>query len=676
MAGWRPAVTERTRGDFPHNDPSFPARSMTPLPFLRCLPLVLAVAGLQAAPRLVPPRAGLQPDELGIVVREGDAVSEAIAEHYRQARGIPVENVVRLPLPAHGDTVDAAAFETLRQRLDTQLPARVQATLLTWVHPSRVVGGCAMSITSAFAFGYDDRRCSLGDRSGGVPSPYYDSDTTRPWDDLRLRPSMMLGAATLDEARAIVARGRAADGTAPAGDGYLVRTTDSVRSLRWPDFRQAASAPGTTHLELFDHHGGPSSANALTGRKGVMFYFTGLPRTPGLDTNSYRPGAVGDSLTSSGGVLVNSDQTTVLEWLKAGLTASYGTVEEPFAHEEKFPRVSVLLDHYQRGATLIEAYWKSVLRPGQGLFVGEPLARPYADAPRWRRTGDVAELTTRALRAGRRYPVFGRASDDAAWAPVGMLSGAGPLAPPYRVSVPARTTSLRVADTPCPATARFAAAVRGDPTPLPAARARRLVYQVEVARAPVPDGCGPETPGPIDLVLVGPQADGVVARGSEGVVPRPGVPALARVEVTLPAGLARATALQLAWRGAERGEGGLLGAWRVAVADGAGKPLRIVEPGPGWSLAGARRADGLRLPVAADVDPGAGIVRVRFTLKGALGPLGPGGEVVATGPAFAAELQAPWLPAGSYRLVAQGEDAAGAVVATAGWVVQVPLGAP
>lgn len=26
---------------------------------------------------------------------------------------------------------------------------------------------------------------------------------------------------------------------------------------------------------------------------------------------------------------------------------------------------------------LIEAYWKSVAMPGQGIFIGEPLANPY-----------------------------------------------------------------------------------------------------------------------------------------------------------------------------------------------------------------------------------------------------------------------------------------------------------
>ncbi|MCP2937667.1 hypothetical protein NK983_33720, partial [Salmonella enterica subsp. enterica serovar Typhimurium] len=29
------------------------------------------------------------------------------------------------------------------------------------------------------------------------------------------------------------------------------------------------------------------------------------------------------------------------------------------------------------GETLIEAYWKSVAWPGEGVFVGEPLARPF-----------------------------------------------------------------------------------------------------------------------------------------------------------------------------------------------------------------------------------------------------------------------------------------------------------
>ena len=42
------------------------------------------------------------------------------------------------------------------------------------------------------------------------------------------------------------------------------------------------------------------------------------------------------------------------------------------------PNPAVLLRHYVQGDSAIEAYWKSVAWPAQGLFIGEPLAAPYA----------------------------------------------------------------------------------------------------------------------------------------------------------------------------------------------------------------------------------------------------------------------------------------------------------
>ena len=70
-----------------------------------------------------------------------------------------------------------------------------------------------------------------------------------------------------------------------------------------------------------------------------------------------------------------------IEWLRQGATASYGSVSEPCNHLGKFPSPAVFLDHYLRGDSLLEAYWKSVAMPGQGLFIGEPLARPYPSHP-------------------------------------------------------------------------------------------------------------------------------------------------------------------------------------------------------------------------------------------------------------------------------------------------------
>ncbi|WNO04102.1 TIGR03790 family protein [Rhodoferax mekongensis] len=90
------------------------------------------------------------------------------------------------------------------------------------------------------------------------------------------------------------------------------------------------------------------------------------------------PGALADHLTSFGGQLSNtSGQMTALEWLEAGATASYGTVSEPCNHWQKFPHPQVLLLNYLQGATALEAYWRSVAWPAQGVLVGEPLAAPF-----------------------------------------------------------------------------------------------------------------------------------------------------------------------------------------------------------------------------------------------------------------------------------------------------------
>jgi uncharacterized protein (TIGR03790 family) len=68
---------------------------------------------------------------------------------------------------------------------------------------------------------------------------------------------------------------------------------------------------------------------------------------------------------------------SVLRWIEAGATGSYGTVVEPCNFTAKFPNVGLLMRRYLAGETLIEAYWKSVAMPGQGVFIGEPLAAPY-----------------------------------------------------------------------------------------------------------------------------------------------------------------------------------------------------------------------------------------------------------------------------------------------------------
>ena len=248
------------------------------------------------------------------------------------------------------------------------MPVTVQALAITWTYPYRV--GC-MSLTTAFALGYGTRHCAEGCRPI-APNPYYDATTDRPFADLQVRPAMMLAAASVDEAKRLIDRGVRSDGSRPAGRAYLVMTADRARSSRAPRFPAVRAALGDRLPVVL------AATDGIRGRDDVMFYFTGTTQVPWLDTLHFLPGALADHLTSQGGRLEGTGQMSALRWLEAGATASYGTVVEPCNFPQKFPDPGIAMRHYLDGDTAIEAYWKSVVWPGQGLFIGEPLARPYA----------------------------------------------------------------------------------------------------------------------------------------------------------------------------------------------------------------------------------------------------------------------------------------------------------
>ena len=136
-------------------------------------------------------------------------------------------------------------------------------------------------------------------------------------------------------------------------------------------------AGGLGAVEFFDTLCADATGSYHVHQHVVLGYFTGLASVPAIATNHYLPGAIADHLTSLGGQLTDSPQMSALRWLEAGATASYGTVVEPCNFATKFPDPGLVLSYYRRGDTLIEAYWRSVAMPGQGVFIGEPLARPW-----------------------------------------------------------------------------------------------------------------------------------------------------------------------------------------------------------------------------------------------------------------------------------------------------------
>jgi uncharacterized protein (TIGR03790 family) len=332
----------------------------------------------------LPPPTSVTPQNLAVIVNTSDPQSVAVGARYQQARGIPEQNMFEVSFTA-GNSLDSDSFTALKTAIDGDAGANIQAYALTWTFPFIVqdANGCQMSITSAFAFGYDEQWCVPGSSQCGVTqqSPYYYSGSTAPYTDLGIRPAMMLAGTSTQDVYDLIDRGVAADDAFTSGLAYLVISTDSVRSVRAPEFQALAGiwdggASGLT-VEVIDHSQSTVDQGALEDAGDAMFYLVGLATVPGLTSNQYLPGAIGDSLTSFGGILSGAGQTTLLDWLGAGLTASAGTVREPCNFVQKFSNPVVLIPKYTSGETLIEAYWKSVQWPGEVLFAGEPLARPW-----------------------------------------------------------------------------------------------------------------------------------------------------------------------------------------------------------------------------------------------------------------------------------------------------------
>jgi uncharacterized protein (TIGR03790 family) len=319
-------------------------------------------------PGLFIPYSALTNQELAVIVNDADPLSVRIAEYYQQQRQIPEAQLIHIRFNPGVKTLSVAQFKQLKQQVDSQTPEHVQAFALTWMQPYRV--GC-MSITMAFTAGYDEGFCATGCKPTRG-SPFYNSNREKPFKAYRWRITMALAGEDFAQVKALIDRGVAADFTNPSGTAYLLKTSDisrSSRSLRF--FKTAHTYKGLWDVNYLEQ-------DYIENKTDVMFYFTGLTHVPKIFENSYLPGAIADHLTSTGGVLSGSEQMSALEWLKAGATGSYGAVIEPCNFVQKFPHPGILMYFYLRGSTLIEAYWKSVAWPGQGIFIGEPLARPFA----------------------------------------------------------------------------------------------------------------------------------------------------------------------------------------------------------------------------------------------------------------------------------------------------------
>ena len=126
----------------------------------------------------------------------------------------------------------------------------------------------------------------------------------------------------------------------------------------------------------------------------IMGLFCGAETVRPSDMGAFAPGAVAEHLTSWGAEF-QRPQTKCTAWLDAGATATCGSVVEPYANANKFPR-HVFLSITRGGCSVLESFYQSVASPLQQLF-WDPLARPYVPLVRVRLLGAI-ELSKEPFR--------------------------------------------------------------------------------------------------------------------------------------------------------------------------------------------------------------------------------------------------------------------------------------
>ena len=315
----------------------------------------------------LPTTSSLLAHQLAVIINDDDPLSIQVGEYYRLARQIPAQNMIHVRIPGAPRNLSRGAFAKLKQEIDAQLTPSMQALLMIWTAPYAVE---CNSITSAMTLGFDAQQC-VQTCAAGKPSPYYNALTRQPFSEFGMRPSMLLPTESFEQAKALIDRGVQSGFRVYPSTAYYLITSDQARNSRATYFPRSGAVP-QKKLAIKTLR-----QDSLVNAADVMVYQTGAVSVPHLETLRFQAGALADHLTSAGGDLLGKSQMSSLRWLEAGATASYGSVSEPCNYWQKFPNSSVLLKHYLAGETAIEAYWKSVAWPAQGVFIGEPLAAPY-----------------------------------------------------------------------------------------------------------------------------------------------------------------------------------------------------------------------------------------------------------------------------------------------------------
>lgn len=333
-----------------------------------------------------------------VVVNTNSIESVELGDYYAAAHAIPAHHICRLGIDPSLVSLTSNQLHTLlispiTNHIATHgLSDQIDFLVLSWAFPTRVrnVEGVSASLFYGFqnapAYNEGGMDCNLPEYTSNA---YFRAEqafrSADGWNATNGFIAFHLIASNLPTAKLVVDRGAAAQSTFPPSSFNLHIYGSRGRSVR--EARYANTQFSFTSLPglVPECRLGPY-LQYLSGNTNAMGYqdgFGGIPDKTQTN-NIWLPGAYADHLTSCGGMMANftnsTGQSTVLNWMGIGATASYGTVAEPCNFPEKFPDPLVAF-WYARGFTIGEAYAMAVEDPYQGLLAGDPLAAPFAAPP-------------------------------------------------------------------------------------------------------------------------------------------------------------------------------------------------------------------------------------------------------------------------------------------------------
>ncbi len=329
---------------------------------------------------------GINPASVALIVNTQEAGSDALANTYAAARGIPTANILRLSLGTAWEAT-SQQVDAIRQALKATHEVVVLCFRAPYYFTAKAVNynGGRQSLCAAVAFGTRDPLLN-------TVSPLYAYTGARPLTDKGFRQVGQL--LSLDYIRTD------ADGTRPVGQAILHLAKDQTGTPRG-SARAGQTAPGVTVWDVRTATWLGKGFNACNHLSNLCWRASNKPGTTPIIAGYqsmfqlgddggvvWSKGFYGDHVTSHGGNIepgangLNPLNHTPLTYhLDRGASMSVGTVGEPQMSNEvladQFVNVSVFHPLFVSGIEVGRSAWASVKRADRALFAGDFLCRPF-----------------------------------------------------------------------------------------------------------------------------------------------------------------------------------------------------------------------------------------------------------------------------------------------------------